>query len=116
GAGRLEPRPAREHPRRPDGQEARRLPRAPEAAAPAGGDGGPGSGRPRPGRGRDQEAEEATRAGDALTVAAELGEDAERRLADRELVELRIDAAELAGAALVAALDLDLAHREGLPL
>ena len=42
----------------------------------------------------------------------ELGENAESRLADRQLVELGVDAAELLSPALVTALDLDPAHRQ----
>src|SRR5439155_2063373 len=48
--------------------------------------------------------------------SGDLREDAKRRLADRELEELGIPAAELVRPALVAALDLDLAHRQRLPL
>src|SRR5438552_13964483 len=43
---------------------------------------------------------------------ANLSKYSERRLADRQLVELGVDAAELVGPALVAALDLDLAQRQ----
>src|SRR4051794_29141004 len=51
-----------------------------------------------------------------LLAGAELGEDAEGRLPDRQLVELRVDAAELVDAVLVAGIDLDAAHRQRLPL
>src|SRR5438876_7046 len=47
--------------------------------------------------------------------SGDLREDAKRRLADREFEELGIPAAELVRPALVAALDLDLAHRQRLP-
>ena len=45
---------------------------------------------------------------------ADLRENAERRLADRKLVELRVEAADLFGAAVVAALDLGPADRQRL--
>src|SRR6266542_4320909 len=41
-----------------------------------------------------------------------MGENAERRLADRQLVELGVDTAELLQPALVARLHLDVAHRQ----
>src|SRR3954466_8098716 len=44
--------------------------------------------------------------------SAELGEYPEARLADRQLVELGVEAAQLVAPALVAPLDLDPAHRE----
>src|SRR5207248_5678717 len=46
------------------------------------------------------------------SLAGDSREDAEGRLADGELGKLGIHAAELVGSALVAALDLDRAHRE----
>src|SRR5207248_9537580 len=46
------------------------------------------------------------------SLAGDSREDAERRLADRQLGELGVHAAELVGSALVAALDLHRAHRE----
>src|SRR5207247_1920148 len=55
------------------------------------------------------------RSGGSSTPAlrsADLGEHAERRLADRQLVELGVDAAELLRPALVARLHLDLAERQ----
>ena len=45
----------------------------------------------------------------------DLSEDPKARLAHRELVELGVDAPELVLPPLVAALDLDAAHRQGLP-
>ena len=60
-AARLEPRPARQHPRRRDGREARRLPRPPRPAGPPGRPRGPRPGRPRPRRGRGHEAPRAAR-------------------------------------------------------
>src|SRR5206468_52118 len=47
-------------------------------------------------------------------VRPDLSEDSERRLADRQLVELRVEAADVLGAAVVAALDVDTAHRQRL--
>src|SRR5207247_10268076 len=55
------------------------------------------------------------RSGGSSTPAlrsADLGEHAESRLADRQLVELGVDAAELLRPALVARLHLDLAERQ----
>src|SRR5919204_1542975 len=46
----------------------------------------------------------------------DLGEDPEGRLADRQLVELGVDATEVVEAAPVAALDLDTAHWQRPPL
>jgi hypothetical protein len=45
-----------------------------------------------------------------------LREDPEARLAERELVELGVDAPELVLSPLVAAVDLDAAHRKRLPI
>src|SRR5919108_399037 len=55
---------------------------------------------------------------DRLDAHARLGlcEDPERRFPDRELVELRVEAAELVLAALVARVDLDPAHRQRPPV
>jgi uncharacterized protein DUF4349 len=49
------------------------------------------------------------------SVGLELREDAEGRLADRQLPELRVDARLLLAARLVGRLDLGLAHRQRLP-
>src|SRR5438067_6675194 len=45
-----------------------------------------------------------------------LGEDAERRPADRQLGKLGVDAAELVAPVVVGLLDLDAAHRQRLAL
>src|SRR4051794_8419592 len=49
-----------------------------------------------------------------LGLGADAREDAERRPADRELVELRVHAPEVVEAVLVARVDLDAAHRQRL--
>ena len=46
----------------------------------------------------------------------DLSEDPKARLAERELVELRVDAPEVVLPALVAGLDLDAAHRQRPPV
>src|SRR5205085_9408567 len=62
GAARLEPRPAREHPRGRARRAARRLPRPPRLPGPARPARGAGRGRPRARRGRDPIGERAARA------------------------------------------------------
>src|ERR687895_1286008 len=58
------------------------------------------------------------RSGGALGALgrADLREDAERRLADGQLAELRVDAPELVAASDVGALDLRVAHRQRLAI
>src|SRR5262245_53677296 len=51
----------------------------------------------------------------ALCAGAHLSEDPEARLAERQLVELGIDAPEFLLPTFVAGLDLDAAHRQRLP-
>src|SRR6478672_2266620 len=49
-----------------------------------------------------------------LGIRTQTGKDPETRFTHREFVELGVDAADVFGAAVVAALDLDAAHRQRL--
>src|SRR5262249_8542125 len=63
-------------------------------------------------RARGSRAAEAARR--SVALRRYLREDAERRLADRQLVELRVHAAEFVDAAAVARVDARRAHRQGM--
>ena len=66
----------------------------------------------REGKGPDAEQVQKLRELHARRLRSDPRENPERGLADRQLVELGVDAAELVDPALVAGLDLDLAHRQ----